>query len=185
MLSTRVQQLNVRTVTKTKDNVTVTLQIAVQYRVINDFVKDTESGEPPKETHPHRQLDFSGVFLRGCFAMAVSCEPVFAGDMDRDDPRNHGIWRAFYQLTDIEQQLRPYVEDVVRSEGGRFSSIFAPFCSSFASILLDFAQFPVQTSVPKRNLDDAYTEKVGAYSYSYTGHLQSPPPLDLVVQQRF
>ena len=49
--------------------------------------------------------------------------------MDRADPRNHGIWRAFYQLTDIEQQLRPYVEDVVRSE------------------------------VPKRNLDDAYTEK--------------------------
>lgn len=102
IVSTRVQQLNVRTVTKTLDNVTVSLQIAVQYRIINDTIKD----EPEATGN-----------------QIVPFDP----EMDREE--NNGVWRAFYRLTDIVEQLRPYVEDVVRSE------------------------------VPKRSLDDAYAEK--------------------------
>lgn len=110
IVSTRVQQLNVQTVTKTLDNVTVSLQIAVQYRIINDFIKDEKAG----------------VELEG----EPSGDEVipFTPDMERH-PENHGVYRAFYRLTDIQAQLRPYVEDVVRSQ------------------------------VPKRSLDDAYAEK--------------------------
>ena len=39
-LSTRVQQLNVKTETKTKDNVTIEIVIAVQFRVIDSIVVD-------------------------------------------------------------------------------------------------------------------------------------------------
>merc|ERR1719353_2492506 len=35
-------------------------------------------------------------------------EPACAG-------ARHGAWRAYYRLTDIQRQLMPYVEDVVRS----------------------------------------------------------------------
>ena len=38
-LSARVQQLSVRTATKTKDDVTVDVVTAVQYRVINTYIK--------------------------------------------------------------------------------------------------------------------------------------------------
>lgn len=92
-LSTRVQQLDVNTMTKTKDNVTVTLKIAVQYRVITDNIQDESA------------------------------------DMDRNNAESQGVWRAYYRLTDIVQQLTPYVEDVVRSE------------------------------VPLRTLDEAYASK--------------------------
>lgn len=110
IVSTRVQQLNVRTVTKTLDNVTVSLQIAVQYRIINDFIKDEKPGaELEGEPSGDEVIPFSP-------------------DMERH-PENHGVYRAFYRLTDIQEQLRPYVEDVVRSQ------------------------------VPKRSLDDAYAEK--------------------------
>jgi regulator of protease activity HflC (stomatin/prohibitin superfamily) len=108
IVSTRVQQLNVRTVTKTLDNVTVSLQVAVQYRIINDYIQDEKPGA---ESEPSGD------------------EVVpFTPDMDRN-PENHGVYRAFYRLTDIQEQLRPYVEDVVRSQ------------------------------VPKRSLDDAFAEK--------------------------
>jgi len=92
-LSTRVQQLDVVTMTKTKDNVTVTLKIAVQYRVITDNIQDE------------------------------------GADMERNSEESQGVWRAYYRLTDIVQQLTPYVEDVVRSE------------------------------VPLRTLDEAYASK--------------------------
>jgi len=97
-LSTRVQQLNVSTDTKTKDNVTVTLMVAVQYRVINEQISD--------------EVDMQ----RG-------------GGYDPNMHENHGIWRAYYRLTDISRQLTPYVEDVVRSE------------------------------VPRKTLDEAYESK--------------------------
>ena len=87
-LSTRVQQLNVSTDTKTKDNVTVTLMVAVQYRVINEPIVDDGSGG----SHPHQMA------------------------RDGEVNESHGIWRAYYRLTDISRQLTPYVEDVVRSE---------------------------------------------------------------------
>merc|ERR1719197_9445 len=101
-LSTRVQQLNVSTDTKTKDNVTVTLMVAVQYRVINENIYGEEDD--------------------GGSGMAV--------DMNRGEVNeSHGIWRAYYRLTDISRQLTPYVEDVVRSE------------------------------VPRKTLDEAYESK--------------------------
>jgi regulator of protease activity HflC (stomatin/prohibitin superfamily) len=144
-VTTRVQQLMVSTDTKTRgahsvskgrsfeyktgcsrsDNVTVTVQIAVQFRVINEIVIDDEP-------------------------IAQSARQVMAGRSEHDDeqslisaPRTtsdgpgyesvgdeaHGVWRAYYKLTDINQQLTPYVEDVVRSE------------------------------VPRKSLDEAYESK--------------------------
>jgi len=97
-LSTRVQQLDVITDTKTKDNVTMKLKIAVQYEVMNHVVKAESGGDIPDMSR---------------------------GTVDED----HGVYRAFYKLTDIRQQLTPYVEDVVRSE------------------------------IPKRELDEAYESK--------------------------
>jgi len=97
-VSTRVQQLDVTTDSKTKDNVTVTFQIAVQYAVINEPIATAKAhgagfgGEGPEEADP---------------------------DMDRDtDPLStgHGVYRAFYKLEDIRKQLSPYIEDIVRSE---------------------------------------------------------------------
>ena len=97
-LSTRVQQLNVSTDTKTKDNVTVTLMVAVQYRVINESIIGEDGADMAR------------------------------GGAD-EITENHGIWRAYYKLTDIGRQLTPYVEDVVRSE------------------------------VPRKTLDEAYESK--------------------------
>jgi regulator of protease activity HflC (stomatin/prohibitin superfamily) len=94
-LSTRVQQLNVKTDTKTKDNVTVDLTIAVQYRVIDREMPPSTDGEAQSTTMPTPQTS--------------------AGD-DAGGLERHGVWRAFYRLTGIEYQLRAYVEDVVRSE---------------------------------------------------------------------
>ena len=112
-MSTRVQQLDVKTVTKTKDNVTITVMIAIQYRVLNEMVldcADEEVGNPASQ---------NAVF---------SNEPRLLS-MDRGGPENHGVFRAYYRLTNIVRQLTPYVEDVVRSE------------------------------VPKRTLDEAYESK--------------------------
>ena len=36
--------------------------------------------------------------------------------MTRNDPRNHGLWRAYYRLTNPGLQIQSYVEDTVRSE---------------------------------------------------------------------
>ena len=85
-LSTRVQQLSVNTQTKTKDNVTLTVSVAVQFRVIDRELETDVDGAP------------------GSMAMA------------RNDPRNHGLWRAYYRLTNPGMQIQSYVEDTVRSE---------------------------------------------------------------------
>ena len=94
-VSTRVQQLNVETDTKTKDNVTVDLTVAVQYRVIDKMVNDG----------PPAALD------DGAAAASNGLEASEGGAAQQ-----HGVWRAFYRLTGIEYQLKAYVEDVVRSE---------------------------------------------------------------------
>ena len=105
-LSTRMMSLNVKGSmnvkgsSKTKDNVTINLAIAVQYRVINTQIAPDEEGEPGK--------------------------PM---EMDRDGLKNHGVYRAWYTLTDVQTQLRTYVEDIVRSE------------------------------IPNQTLDEAYTSK--------------------------
>lgn len=87
-LSTRVQQLNVETDTKTKDNVTLDLTVAVQFRVIDRQVESDGKGTEE----------------------SASTEPAV------DQCEQHGMWRAYYRLSGIEKQLRAYVEDVVRSE---------------------------------------------------------------------
>lgn len=104
--STRVQQLDVQTDTKTKDNVTVSLKIAVQYRVINELVRD-DPPPAPKAGDPTPDMV----------------------DREEDPCTKHGVWRAYYRLTDIQRQLTPYVEDVVRS------------------------------TVPRKTLDEAYEAK--------------------------
>lgn len=107
-LSTRVQQLNVSTDTKTKDNVTVTVRIAVQYRVINEMVRDRRSSI---------QDDSMGSAGGKTTALLQSGGQATTSDMDRGDTlASHGVCRAYYRLTDIVMQLTPYVEDVVRSE---------------------------------------------------------------------
>ena len=85
-LSTRVQQLNVKTDTKTKDNVTVDLTIAVQYRVIDREIPATADND---ETAPS--------------SMPVTQNSSIGFE-------NHGVWRAFYRLTGIKYQLQAYVE---------------------------------------------------------------------------
>lgn len=94
-LSTRVQQLNVKTDSKTRDNVTVDLTIAVQYRVIDrPVLEDEEVGLSQPAKSPASQ----------------------GAGRDAGDLERHGVWRAFYRLSGVEYQLRAYVEDVVRSE---------------------------------------------------------------------
>jgi len=83
-LSTRVQQLTVNTQTKTKDNVTLTVCVAVQFRVIDRILNDV--GAPDGQA------------------------------MARNHPTNHGLWRAYYRLTNPGLQIQSYVEDTVRSE---------------------------------------------------------------------
>merc|ERR1719502_493650 len=75
------------------------LKIAVQFEVMNEVV----SKGPDMERVQNQDI----------------------GHRDED----HGVYRAFYKLTDIRRQLTPYVEDVVRSE------------------------------IPKRQLDEAYESK--------------------------
>merc|ERR1711907_554054 len=106
VLSTRVQQLDVITDTKTSDNVTMKLKIAVQYEVMNHDVVEKHATE-----HGHDVGIPDTDMSRGAFS------------------ETHGVYRAFYKLTDIRRQLTPYVEDVVRSE------------------------------IPKRKLDEAYESK--------------------------
>ena len=88
-LSTRVQQLSVNTQTKTKDNVTLNVNVAVQFRVID---RELEAADPASAGAPD-----SAVIVR-------------------NDPRNHGLWRAYYRLTNPGLQIQSYVEDTVRSE---------------------------------------------------------------------
>jgi len=108
-LSLRVQQLEVRTQTKTKDDVTVTVCVSVQYQVLNEMVYGESSAgnyrAPSEEAHNKNQP-------------LINTAPT-GGLMARDVGRNmenHGAYRAFYKLTDVRDQLRAYIEDVVRSE---------------------------------------------------------------------
>merc|ERR550537_224047 len=81
------------------------LKIAVQYEVMNHTVTDKHATE---------------------HASDIGTPPDMSRGGNQED---HGVYRAFYKLTDIRQQLTPYVEDVVRSE------------------------------IPKRKLDEAYESK--------------------------
>jgi hypothetical protein len=141
-LSTRVQQLDVSTDTKvserragaqplqshsdclmaddvvaprvwcdrqTKDNVTVTVRIAVQYRVINERMDNRRESIQTieRESSPKTMRQSGGTY------------EAISTDMERGGAdymiESHGATRAFYRLTDVEMQLMPYVEDVVRA----------------------------------------------------------------------
>jgi regulator of protease activity HflC (stomatin/prohibitin superfamily) len=97
------------------------VRIAVQYRVINEMVRDRRPSRSVQDDGAKPLLQSNG-------------ELISTSDMDRgtyggSELLGHGVCRAYYRLTDIEMQLTPYVEDVVRSE------------------------------VPKRTLDEAYESK--------------------------
>ena len=87
-LSTRVEQLDVTTDSKTKDNVTISLKIAAQFAVINGDIPDREPAE----------------------GKAVAAKMAALPDMDREP--KHGVYRAYYKLNDIRRQMSPYIEDV-------------------------------------------------------------------------
>jgi len=125
-----VQQLDVSTMTKTKDNVSLTVKVSVQYRVINEFVPDEPDCDPEVGLESLTVGRDGNGFDNplGGRAKAPMPEPQKM-EMERGGHEKHGVWRAFYRLTHIERQLTPYVEDVVRSE------------------------------VPRRTLDEAYESK--------------------------
>ena len=89
-------------------SVTVTVRIAVQYRVINEMVRERRPSRSVQDDGAKPLLQSNGELLS-------------ASDMDRgtyahSELLGHGVCRAYYRLTDIVMQLTPYVEDVVRSE---------------------------------------------------------------------
>ena len=142
-LSTRVQQLNVNTQTKTKDNVTLTVNVAVQFRVITHQLEDEDdafrgadahrSGETAAATNielsslggGRSPRSGGGVEYTGTGTNRAEDSSLLGGPavtapgarrMTRNDPRNHGLWRAYYRLTNPALQIQSYVEDTVRSE---------------------------------------------------------------------
>ena len=94
-VSTRVQQLDVITDTKTKDNVTMGVKVAVQYRIINRMLSAAEEHDSNS-------------------GMGGDNAPLTGGS--GKNPEHHGVYKAYYKLTDASMQIRAYVEDVVRSE---------------------------------------------------------------------
>jgi len=97
-MSTRVQQLTVTVDSKTKDDVTVKVAVALQYRVINEYLPTPQSQCMERNAH---EANFSkeNEFLSGKLSI-----------------EDHGAWRAYYRLTGVRQQFEAYIEDVVRSE---------------------------------------------------------------------
>lgn len=78
--------------------------IAVQFCVINEIIEDAEPIAAPE--------------IRGGVdpMLLAPTNSAMSDGYTRAGAESHGVWRAFYRLTDINQQLTPYVEDVVRSE---------------------------------------------------------------------
>jgi len=89
IVSLRIQQLIVDVVTKTKDNVTITVVVAVQYCVHNPDAND--------ENAP-------GVGSKGADVA------VTIADVEKGSP----LYDAFYLLTNVKSQINNYVENVVR-----------------------------------------------------------------------
>jgi regulator of protease activity HflC (stomatin/prohibitin superfamily)/ubiquitin len=107
-MSTRVQQLSVIVDSKTKDDVTVKVAVALQYRVINEMLvpeaqrieRDGDDSKVPNVAF-NEAAPLNGNGKVGNVALAVE---------------NHGAWRAYYRLTGVREQFNAYIEDVVRSE---------------------------------------------------------------------
>lgn len=88
VVSLRVRQLNVDVITKTKDNVTITVVVAIQYCVHNPSAKDEETPGVGKTTAPTTALE----------------------GVEKGSP----LYDAFYLLSDVKSQINNYVENVVR-----------------------------------------------------------------------
>lgn len=106
-LSTRVQQLSVVVDSKTKDDVTVKVTVALQYRVINEFLDVPEAQLMSRDTNPGA----AGAARGEATPLNKQVAPTSSKNME-----DHGAWRAFYRLTGVKQQFKAYIEDVVRSE---------------------------------------------------------------------
>lgn len=90
IMSLRVRQLNVDVVTKTKDNVSITVVVAVQYCVHNPTAVDENTPTVGQKAE-------------------VDETPALAG-VSKGSP----LYDAFYLLTDVKSQINNYVENVVR-----------------------------------------------------------------------
>lgn len=83
------------------DDVTVQVTVALQYRVINEFLT------VPKAKRIQRNGDSEQITVGESSPLSAS----------KTDPiENHGAWRAYYRLTGVRTQFNAYIEDVVRSE---------------------------------------------------------------------
>jgi len=85
IISLRIRQLNVDVITKTKDNVTITVVVAIQYCVHNPDAEE-EDADPD-------------------FVKPGALEGVSKGSP---------LYDAFYLLSDVRSQINNYVENVVR-----------------------------------------------------------------------
>lgn len=84
-ISTRIQQLDVRCETKTKDNVFIEVAVAVQYRITDDDI------------------------------MIVNEEDENTNEYENKNKNNGGIYAACYRLTNPTEQIQNYVFDVIRN----------------------------------------------------------------------
>lgn len=90
IVSLRVRQINVDVVTKTKDNVTITVVVAVQYCVHNPS---------PNENLP---------------TVGQKADPNLVEANLADVSKGSPLYDAFYLLSDVHSQINNYVENVVR-----------------------------------------------------------------------
>ena len=88
-ISTRVQQLEVVTLTKTKDNVGVHVKVAVQYLANADQV----------------------VHLESLSNLLTSCRV----EQGLQQTSSTQVYDAYYKLTNVPTQINSYVDDVVRA----------------------------------------------------------------------
>lgn len=104
-MSVRTQQLQVETQTKTSDDVTVMVCVAVQYRVINEYISP--------ESEVMNRFDVEDSSSSGSTGLSTQ---LMTTRTEVPRVEQHGAWRAYYKLTGVTQQFRAYIEDVVRSE---------------------------------------------------------------------
>jgi regulator of protease activity HflC (stomatin/prohibitin superfamily) len=110
-MSTRVQQLSVVVDSKTKDDVTVQVAVALQYRVINEFLPAPQAQRMQRNGDSKPLRVGESAPLTGSNSLA---QPMYGTETAPIE--NHGAWRAYYTLTGVRTQFNAYIEDVVRSE---------------------------------------------------------------------
>lgn len=94
-LSTRVQQLDVKTFTKSNDDVTLEVRVAVQYAIINKYIEHIEGQQM------HREEDDA--------APRVARNSVVPAHIE-----DHGAYRAFYKVCPLMVD-RKYVKGSIKT----------------------------------------------------------------------